>query len=1192
MEEILMKNKFKKSYPEIAVIGMACCYPGATSLRELWENILARRQQFRKMPDQRLPLADYYDPDPLTPDKTYGKRAAVIDGYEFDWKKRQIPKKMVESTDIAHWLALDTAMNALEDAGYLESNKYNDRTRVIVGNTLTGDHTRSNVMRLRWPFVKRVLERSAREKGFSEKDIFELSKLMESYYKSVFAPVNEDTLAGGLSNTISGRICNFLDLHGGGYTVDGACSSSVLSVATAATALSDNDADLAIAGGVDISLDTFELIGFSKANALTKKDMQVYDKNGSGFIPGEGAGFVVLKRYEDAIKDGDYIYAVVKGWGISSDGRGSITAPSATGQSMAIKRAYEKAGYDINTVDYIVGHGTGTAAGDKAELKGISIAQGAESINCHLRSCGIGSFKSIVGHTKAASGIGGFITTAMAVNRRVLPPIAGCIEPHPVFNEDVLNLYPVLHGEIRDKNTKLRAGVTGAGFGGINCHITLESGGSPSKNLEIALNEKMLFVSNQNTEIFVFEAKTSQELIEKLTKTRAIAEGISIAEKIDLAAKLSYDINNNLPFRAGIIADSADELVEKIDLLIDMLSKKQLSENELVENYQKNVWVGNNCEKKKVGFLFPGQGSQQLNMSRVLIERYEWAKELADNSNIWSKKNITDLICKQTERALNEEQVETWKETLKQTENSQPAICLASAIWTKYLEKIGIIPVAVGGHSLGELSAFCAANAFNEESLITLAAFRGQAMVDTAQKGGAMASIFASKDEVEELLSCFNNSVIIANINSPSQVVLSGKQEDIEQLVKAAEEKGKRAVTLPVSQAFHSKFVAMAAEKLKNNWPIAEKLGKLDCPIHSGIEGKIITDNTDMKKYFSNQIISKVDFISLVKNISNECDLLLEVGPGKVLSGLVQAINTDSGVNCFPVESKEGNDLDLNKILGICFVHGINIDWKAVYENRLVRDFVPSSELQFIVNPCERPLAADESVLENISVVEQEPQDEMKQYFAQRGDFVENMAKNIIRDIIKDDLHYRNKVTNTQSMVQINKKVMVAPEEKVAMVEQNLQKEIADSTSSSVNDVILSQIEKMTGFEKDSLAPENKLLDDLNLDSIKSATLIANVVKELNTEGKVDPAKYANASISELFAVFDQAAPQTEVPIPKKISRPQIQGQPLDLKKNWVRNFAEKFTKQSLNNIDIEPIDWENSNFLILCENEETKLIF
>ncbi|WP_372682567.1 beta-ketoacyl synthase N-terminal-like domain-containing protein, partial [Desulfosarcina sp.] len=334
----------RPSPPAIAVIGLACRYPDAATPRHLWENILARRRQFRRIPDCRLPLADYYDADKKAPDKTYGRQAAVIDGFDFDWADRRIPFSTVRTTDIVHWLALETSLAAVADAGYTRETLPGERTGVIIGNTLTGEQTRANTMRLRWPFVRRALQVAARTQGMDDRQIHALTRTLKARYTAVFPPVDEDTLAGGLSNTIAGRICNHLNLMGGGFTVDGACSSSLLAVAHAASRLVDQDLDLAIVGGVDVSLDPFELIGFAKTGALTDGEMTVYDRGGKGFIPGEGCGFIVLKTLPAARQDGDRVYAVIHGWGISSDGGGSgITAPSVPGQALSLERAYQHA---------------------------------------------------------------------------------------------------------------------------------------------------------------------------------------------------------------------------------------------------------------------------------------------------------------------------------------------------------------------------------------------------------------------------------------------------------------------------------------------------------------------------------------------------------------------------------------------------------------------------------------------------------------------------------------------------------------------------------------------------------------------------------------------------------------------------------------------------------------------------------
>ncbi len=316
----------------IAIVGMACRYPDASSHGDLWENVLAGRRAFRRIPDERLRLEDYWSPDPAAPDKFYARKAAVIEGFEFDRVKYKIAGSTFRTTDMTHWLALDTAARALEDAGFPDGDGLpKTGTAVVVGNSLTGEFTRANLMRLRWPYVRRTLGAALKDIGWDDDKLGGFLANLEARYKGSFPPVDEDTLAGGLSNTIAGRICNQFDFKGGGFIVDGACSSSLLAVVTACTALSDDLTDAAVVGGVDLSIDPFEIIGFAKTGALATSDMRVYDRHSNGFWPGEGCGMLVLLRQEDAEARGLRIYATIAGWGYSSDGKGGITRPEAAG---------------------------------------------------------------------------------------------------------------------------------------------------------------------------------------------------------------------------------------------------------------------------------------------------------------------------------------------------------------------------------------------------------------------------------------------------------------------------------------------------------------------------------------------------------------------------------------------------------------------------------------------------------------------------------------------------------------------------------------------------------------------------------------------------------------------------------------------------------------------------------------------
>jgi len=482
----------------IAIVGMACHYPDANSPRELWENALAGRRPFRKLPDVRMRQEDYWDADPTTPDRFYAKTAAVIEGYEFDRIGYKIAGSTYRSTDLTHWLALDTAGKALDDAGFPHGEGLpKERTGVIIGNTLTGEFTRANVMRLRWPYVKRTVGATLKEQGWDDDRLQAFLDDLEVTYKAPFPPIDEDTLAGGLSNTIAGRICNHFDFNGGGYTVDGACSSSLLSVTNSCKALIDGDIDVAVAGGVDLSIDPFEIVGFAKTGALAKSEMRLYDKHSNGFWPGEGCGIVVLMREQDAIDAGHRIYATIAGFGISSDGKGGMTRPEVSGYQLAMKRAYDRAGFDAETVELFEGHGTGTPVGDKTELTAISTYRSARDPN--VKPAAVTSIKGMMGHSKAAAGVAGLIKAAMAVHEQVLPPAVGCVEPHEILAAEGASLRALRKAEPWPDGAPVRAAVTAMGFGGINTHVVLEKTGARKRKLPT--RTKALMSSIQDVEL-------------------------------------------------------------------------------------------------------------------------------------------------------------------------------------------------------------------------------------------------------------------------------------------------------------------------------------------------------------------------------------------------------------------------------------------------------------------------------------------------------------------------------------------------------------------------------------------------------------------------------------------------------------------------------------------------------------------
>ena len=1093
-----MTRKLRSSCP-IAVVGLACWYPGASSPAKFWENILSRRRQFRRIPATRLSMEDYYSSDPDAPDKTYVFQASMIDGFQFDWKARRTPYRTYLATDISHWLALETALCALSDAGYSPENVPGENAGVIVGNSLTGDQSRANAMRLRWPFFRRVVETTSRKLDIPKKRIDELTAAMEWEFKSVFPPASEDSLSGGLSNTIAGRICNFLNLRGGGYTIDGACSSSLLAVAAAATGLACGDLDLALAGGIDISIDPFELVGFAKTRALAKGNMKVYDRNASGFLPGEGCGFAVLKRLEDAIGDGDYTYAVLHGWGVSSDGSGAaLTATSAKGQFKALERAYATVPFSPGRLDFIEGHGTGTAVGDAAELESISMAMEKcpeanpskfgpdedrpdedrpdEDRSSELRPCGLTSVKSIIGHTKAAAGIAGFIKAVMAVNQRVVPPTAACRDFHPAFEKKARMIYPVVRGEVASSEQVLRAGVSSMGFGGINCHVALSSGDAPSPKLSTSMDPRVLLVSESRSELFAFSAPTPDAMTTKLRTTALDGFGISMAEMTDLAAQMAGAIDHGDEFRCCIVARDPEDLSDKLRRAI-AVSGERLSEREFSPTEAfRGIWFGRPTDVPQVGMLFPGQGSQQINMARKIAERFEWAGRLVKDACRWmadiGAKPVDAIMFRPDDRSRDRGQSEKWSNALAMTEHAQPAICLASAIWKKHLDRLGVAPYAVGGHSLGELTAFYAAGAFDEKALVQFSALRGRALSADCDRSGKMASLRCPAREVETILGQIDGYAVLANVNSPTQTVISGECEAVEQAVAKAKGRGIAAFILPVSNGFHSELLPdwrqwMGKASIPRTLP-----DRLSVRLFSGKGGREVFPGIDLKRHFGEQTLSPVEFTSLVEAMARVCDIFIEVGPGNVLSRLVGEIQPGARIACFPTESSPGADEDLNRAVAELYVRGAPVDIAKLFENRLTMPFVPARKKVFIENPCEKLPASPDS-----------------------------------RDVFPSP---RSRGTSRVRGPQAkNDRKMVVSDAQKPLAKPLGRKEMENA--------LYSIVEELTGFSKESLSPELRLLEDLNLDSIKAGDLLVKAANAAGLGTELVPLDFANASLAEIL---------------------------------------------------------------------------
>lgn len=1023
----------------IAVVGMACRYPDARSPSELWENVLSGRRAFRRMPPERLRLEDYFSTDRGAPDCFYSTEAALIEGYEFDRVRFRVAGSSFRTADWTHWLALDVASQALSDAGFADGlNLPLETTGVFLGNTLTGEFSRANGLRLRWPFVRRVVEASLADADVTTEQRLALLKNLEASYKAPFPDTNEESLAGGLSNTIAGRICNYFDFKGGGYTVDGACASSLLAVAQACTALVAGDVDVALAGGIDLSLDPFELVGFAKTGALAQEMMRVYDARSQGFWPGEGCGFVLLLRAEDALSRRLPIYATIKGWGISSDGHGGITRPEVEGQMLALERAYARAGFGIETVGYFEGHGTGTSVGDATELRALSRARrrAAPASGAAV----IGSLKANIGHTKAAAGVGGLIKAAMALRARILPPTTGCEEPHPELKSETPALRVLRQGEQWPRAQALRAGVSAMGFGGINVHLALEGETPESSPVALSFKERMLLSSAQDAELFLLGARSRAELQGQVEHLQSFAFKLSRAELSDLAAQLARTLDRR-EVRAALVASSPAELAEHLARLKSLIA----SGAETCIDAQGGLFFSSvaisQAKAVRVGFLFPGQGSPVHMDGGALRRRFEFVTGLYERAHLQEGDNSRATVV------------------------AQPAIATASMAALHVLERLDITAHVAVGHSLGELCALHWAGVLDEDALLRLASVRGKAMMEVSGPPGAMASIAAGRAEVAALLN--GDKANIAGINSPGQTVLSGEAQAIEALVARAVKQGFRAARLPVSHAFHSPLVAEAAPVLGAHLA-HERLNPLVRTVFSTITGSRLRPETDLRALLFEQVTSPVLFMdAVVAADATGVDLWIEVGPGRVLCGLMGEL---SGSPAVSMDASGRSLAGLLQTAGAAFALGVPLNHAMLFEGRFTRNLSLDWHPKFFGNPCElAPLS------ETLSIGQQPAQ------LSRAAAEVEEL--------------------------------------------ETLNDSFIEPSGESALEVIMQLVAARAELPAEAVKPDSRMLNDLHLNSITVGQLVGEAARRLGVPSPLSPTDYADATPSEIAAALTVQAP-------------------------------------------------------------------
>ncbi len=884
----------------IAICSLSCRYPDATLPRQLWRNLMNGRRSFRSIPTQRLPLADYNVSCIGVEDSITQVPAALISDWVFHRANFRVPLKSFESTDLTHWLTLELASNALEDV----VQKIDTRnTAVIIANTLTGEFSRANLTRLRLPFLNEILTEVLNDVGSSQADAIQQS--FSEAIKARFPAPTEDMLSGGLANTIAGRIANHFNFNGGAYTVDGACSSSLLAVINAAELLEAGATDTVIAGAVDLSLDPFELVGFSRNGALSKTRMRVFDERSDGFWPGEGAAVAVMMREKDAKERGVPVLAVLRGWGMSTDGAGGLTRPNDEGQHLACTRALEKAGIAPSDVAYIEAHGTGTSIGDTTEIR--SLACLTEDLKTPLP---IGSVKANIGHTKAAAGFAGLTKIVQSFREGAIPPHVTCDIPNTAFAEIDGCLRPLEAPLLLEQ--KAIAGVSSFGFGGINAHVLLErspQAASPPRSFRYAS-----ITSDQAVELFAFSCDTPDDLIQELKRIHPLAATASVAELTDLAQDVATRVTPG-EVRLAFSASDGSELSNRIDAVLKWLSG----------DISKPIWLHATLDGKRkyVCLLFSGQASPVRKVSMQWCRRFPEIAALAKQ-----------LLVKPQNGDKN-------------TMIAQPAITFSNLAGRCLLDRLGVEADDAIGHSLGEIASMAWAGMLTPADALSLATRRGADMARFGMAGGIMVRIALPESDCVALAK--GTGCEIACHNSPTETVMAGARAAINALTQKAQWGGVEVAVLGTSHAFHSSDMLPAVE------PFSKTLSEFsfsqpERTFTSTITGAPWDETADPRVLLREQLTTSVEFLRAVQQHDPETTIMIECGAGAGMSRLAR----QCGFDAWPMDTQGEDFRALIDVFAALFVAGQDLKLNELFDGR---GFYPLRNLKppvLLENPCGR----------------------------------------------------------------------------------------------------------------------------------------------------------------------------------------------------------------------------------------------
>ncbi|WP_307875325.1 SDR family oxidoreductase [Frankia nepalensis] len=928
---------------DIAIVGMACVLPDAPDLAAFWANVVAGADAVSLVPPERWDVGVYADADGEgdggpSGEKSRSKWGGFLPRVPFDPLRYGIPPASLASIEPVQALALETARRALEDARLDPARVDHSRTGVVFGTEPNSDLSAAITLRA----------------------------VLPAYYGEVPPELDEvlpritaETFTGILGNIVASRISNRLDLGGPAYVVDAACASSLAALDLGCKELRFGGADVMICGGADLHNGALDYLLFSSVGALSPTGRaRPFAADADGTTLGEGVACVVLKRLADAERDGDRVYAVIKGLGSASDGRSlGLTAPRPEGQRLALERAYRNAGVSPADVGLVEAHGTGTVVGDRTELT--TLTRVFTEAGAGPGRCALGSVKSQIGHTKTAAGLAAVVRTSLALHHGVLPPTLHVGTPNPAWDGDVSPFVFAATARPWPRPAAERvAGVSAFGFGGANYHAVLA--GHPGAT------DPRHAVDQWPAELFVFRGPdhaTARAAVAELRRllVRNDAAGRPWPLR-DLAATATGRAQPRRgPVQIAVVARDLDDLAH----LLDRAARGEADP-------RAGLFAATTPPPDgAVAVLFPGQGSQRPGMLAELFVSFGELRDYLRLGERWRDAlfppSAFDPSAFDGQPASPAGRARGAEERLRDTRVAQPALGVAGLGVYHLLSRLGLTPDMTAGHSYGELVALCAAGACDPETLLELSAARGEAIVQAVTGAGgdgtagtvqpdrgAMAAARASLPTVTRTLADprLGGQVVVANHNAPDQIVISGPTSAVESAIRLLREAGHGAVRLPVACAFHSPMIAGAREIFGQvladaaladpRLPVWANRTAAPYPATDGVGGAGDAVRTELVA----QVTAPVRFVDQVEAMyAAGARVFVEAGPGRVLTGLVDAILGDRPHLAVACDGHRGGLTGFLDAVGALLVGAVPLDVGWLFEGRDAIDRAGSAPL-------------------------------------------------------------------------------------------------------------------------------------------------------------------------------------------------------------------------------------------------------